>query len=294
MRSNDVSVRSDSEVERVADFARQLRRDVIRMILHAGSGHPGGALGAADIFALLFSRMNHGPDRLSDPNRDRLVLSNGHICAAYYAALSRSGYFHTDELATFRRAGSRLQGHPARVHLPEIVETSTGPLGQGLSVANGIALSKRLVGAGGRVYCIVGDGEMQEGQVWEALLTSAQYRLDNITLVVSYNGIQIDGEVAGIKNIEPLSDKLRSFGWSCLDVDGHSIPALSSALDTLENESRGPVALVARTVMSKGVPFMENLAKWHGACPAKDEGMRALDAIGRSHNFEDFRIEDES
>ena len=196
------------DVVRLQEMARQIRRDTIRMVAHAGSGHPGGALGAADIFSVLYGHsMSHDPSRPAWADRDRIVLSNGHICAAWYSVLSLCGYLERDELATFRILGSRLQGHPAREKLPELVETSSGPLGQGVPVANGIALAKRLDAQRGRVYCIVGDGELHEGIVWESAMTAAHYGLSNVTLIVSDTGLQIDGPVSRVKNMEPIEAK---------------------------------------------------------------------------------------
>ena len=275
----------------ITELARQIRRDVVRMISNAGSGHPGGALGIAEIMAVLYGwAMNRGTAR--DADRDRLVLSNGHICAAQYSALARTGLIAAAELATFRKLGSRLQGHPSRAFLPDFVETSTGPLGQGFSVANGLALGMRLSGGTGRVYCIVGDGEMQEGQVWEALMTAAQYRLSNVLLFVSYNGLQIDGEVDRIKRIEPLAARLSAFGWNAREIDGHDVTAVVQAVQDGRSETSRPTAVVARTVMGKGVPFMEGVAKWHGTCPSSSEAQTALEAIGVSPSYQDFPLQE--
>lgn len=282
----------DPDWARIVELARQIRRDCIRMIRAAGSGHPGGALGAAEILATLYAwAMRHGKPGLRDADRDRLVLSNGHICAAQYAAMARVGLIPLIELASFRRLGSRLQGHPSRAWLPGLVDTSTGPLGQGFSVANGLALGLRLSGGRGRVYCIVGDGEMQEGQVWEALMTAAQHRLSNVLLFVSYNGIQIDGPVDKVKRIDPLGARLAAFGWNVLDIDGHDPRALVGAIRAGIAEKERPTAVVARTVMAKGVPFMEGLAKWHGNCPSDAETATALGAIGLSTMYDDFPLE---
>lgn len=268
-------------------LATQIRRDAIRMIAANGSGHPGGALGAAEIFAVLYGHiMNHNP---ADPHRDRFVLSNGHICAALYSVLSRCGYLDPAELATFRRANSRLQGHPAHLDLPDLIETSTGPLGQGLSVANGLALAFKLDGNPGRIYCLVGDGEMQEGQIWEALMTASHYRLNNVTLIVSYNGLQIDGEIDAVKSIQPLGDKLRAFGWQVWEVDGHDIAALIQALEETRQSTR-PSAIIAHTVMGKGVPFMEGKALWHGKAPSLEQAAEALRMIGKTSFYQDFPL----
>lgn len=281
----------------LADLARQIRRDTIRMIAANKSGHPGGALGAAEIIATLYGAvMRHDPARPDAPERDRFVLSNGHVCAAFYSALSRTGYLEPTELATFRKIGSRLQGHPARKDLPGLVETSSGPLGQGVSVANGLALAARLDGRTSRVYCLVGDGELQEGQIWEALMSAAHHGLGNVTLIVSYNGLQIDGEVARVKDLAPLSDKLRSFGWLVEEVDGHDLKALLDVLsgDEHRQDLRRPRAIIARTVMGKGVPFMEDLAAWHGKVPSLDQAREALTAIGESRAYHDFPLQEDA
>jgi transketolase len=270
-------------------MATQIRRDVIRMISSVGSGHPGGALGSADILGVLYS----GGMRVRDEHgkgRDRVVLSNGHICSAWYSALSLAGCIDRAALAGFRRLGSPLQGHPSRKHLPEWVETSTGPLGQGASVANGIALGLRLGGSDAKVFTLVGDGEMQEGIVWESLMTAPQYQLGNAVLFVLWNGLQIDGAVAKVKNIEPLGDRLRAFGWETIEIDGHDHAAIKAVLDRPRNPVGKPTAVVARTVMSKGVPFMENDRKWHGGCPNTDQVEKALADIGVSSSFSDYPI----
>jgi len=283
------------DIDHIKDMATQIRRDVIRMIVGVGSGHPGGALGAAEIFAVLYGgvlRVN--PLNLKDPHRDRFVLSNGHICAAFYSALSLAGFLPREELNTFRRLDSRLQGHPARVKLPDLVETSSGPLGQGFSVANGIALALKLDGSRGRVLCLVGDGEMQEGQVWEAIMTAAQHKLGNLTLIISYNGLQIDGEVRKVKDLMPLKAKFESFGWECAEADGHDVVSLQRAfmaspmVDPTGQEK--PRAVIAYTVMGKGVPFMENKAMWHGSCPTPTQAEEALLAIGKAKGFEDYPV----
>ncbi|POQ99201.1 transketolase [Alkalispirochaeta sphaeroplastigenens] len=281
-----------TKVEMIRDLAVQIRRDTIMAISCAGTGHPGGALGAAEIFAVLYREaLNQSPENLNCPNRDRFVLSNGHICASYYACLARCGYFDPGLLKQFRKLGSPLQGHPSRIHLPSFIEASSGPLGQGLSVANGLALALRQEGRGSRVYCLVGDGEMQEGQIWEAILTAAQHRLSNVTLVISYNGLQIDGDIAEVKNIEPLEEKMNAFGWFVLDVDGHDPDALMSAFARVKESTDAPSAIIARTVMGRGVSFMENQAKWHGGSLSQDQVRDALSEIGLSRQYVDFTVE---
>ncbi|HYM68307.1 MAG TPA: transketolase [bacterium] len=256
--------------------AAQIRRDVIVQTVVAASGHPGGALGAAEILATLYFReLRHDPAAPDWPDRDRFVLSNGHLCAGLYSALARTGYFPPAELLTFRRIGSRLQGHPSHVDLPG-VETSGGPLGQGLSVANGIALGVRLKRMPARVYCLVGDGELQEGQIWEAAMTAAHYRLDHVCLIVNDNGLQIDGATSLVKRVDPIAPRFQAFGWRVQEIDGHDLDAIAGAFERF-HETRGlPTAIIAKTVMGRGVSFMEGDAKWHGTAPSEDQAVRAL------------------
>lgn len=299
---------TDIDTERTQQAALQIRRDVLRMINGVGSGHPGGALGAADILAVLYGGiMRVSPEASADPDRDRLILSNGHICAAWYSALSLAGFIPREELGTFRKLGTRLQGHPSRRHIPDLVDASTGPLGQGFAVANGLALGLGMAKSPARVFCLVGDGEMQEGIVWEALMTSAQHGLASMNLIVLKNELQIDGAVASIKSIDPLDKRLESFGWEVRTIDGHDHKALAAAFAAPDRAStpaagsapgsvsgripagRGkPRAFIARTVMSKGVPFMENDPAWHGGCPNADQTKRALEALGTSGIFADY------
>jgi transketolase len=282
-----------SDKARLEELARQIRRDTIRMIVNAGSGHPGGALGIADVLAVLYGwAMVDSMRDLESPHRDRCVLSNGHVCAAQYSALARMGFIPLDELATFRKLGSRLQGHPSRAHLPGLVETSTGPLGQGFSVANGLALGLRASKSTARVYCIVGDGEMQEGQVWEAVMTSVQYKLANLTLFVSYNGLQIDGPLVRIKEQAALASCLKAFGMKVLEIDGHDVGAIMESVKAARAETARPTAVISRTVMGKGVAYMEGLAKWHGTCPSPEQGKEALDCLGSSATYADFTIQE--
>lgn len=266
-------VRPPIPLERVA---AQIRRDVIAQTAAAASGHPGGALGAAEILAALYFReLRHDPARPDWPERDRFVLSNGHLCAGLYSAMARSGYFPPAELLTFRRIGTRLQGHPSRVDLPG-VETSGGPLGQGLSVANGIALGLRLRGVPARVYCLVGDGELQEGQIWEAAMTAPHYRLDRVCLIINDNGLQIDGPTARVKRVEPIGPRFQAFGWRVHEIDGHDFTAIAAAFEEFHETRDLPTAIVAKTVMGKGVSFMEGDAKWHGTAPSHEQAERAL------------------
>ena len=291
MDKPEVSV---DQVEYLKEVAHQIRRDIVRQIAQVGDGHPGGALGAAELFAALyFAIMDHDASEPTRANRDRFVLSNGHICAALYSALARSGYLPLETLSTLRALGSDLQGHPARQHLAFAVETSAGPLGQGLSVANGLAIGNLVDGFDNQVYCLLGDGELQEGQVWEAFMTAAHYRLANITVFISYNGIQIDGRVDDVMGVEPLYDKLSAFNWNVSDIDGHDITAILSAVRKAKEVTDRPTAVICRTVLGKGVPFMENEVAWHGGKLSMEQAQEALTALGPPQRFQDFPIEGE-
>ena len=272
-------------VERLKPIARRLREDVIRMITAAGSGHPGGSLSAAEIVtALVFHTLRR---RAGDPtwaNRDRFVMSKGHCVPALYAALSQAGELPSEELATLRRLGSRLQGHPDRIALPW-VEAATGSLGQGLSIALGMALASRLDGNPYRVFCLLGDGEIQAGQVWEAAMTAGKYRVPGLIAIVDYNKVQLDGLVKEIMDLEPLVEKWKSFNWR-VDVleDGNDVAQIVGALDRAVAASasgRGPTVIIANTVKGKGVSFMEGKAAWHGKAPTAEEAERALAEIAR-------------
>lgn len=274
-------------VSDIKAISTRIKRDIIQLVAK-NTGHPGGALGAADLIAeLYFNRMKHDPQNPDKEDRDRFVLSNGHICAALYSAMARSGYFPVEELGTLRKINSRLQGHPSRVDLPG-VETSSGPLGQGLSVANGMALANRLKNIDARIYCLVGDGEIQEGQIWEAIMTSAHYKLDKLALIVSWNDIQIDGRVKDVMNIEPIADKFKSFGWHTIEIDGHDLHQIREAFDQFEQHKGAPTAIIARTVIGKGVSYMEHEPIWHGKAPSADEAAQALQEIGPSSYGEDL------
>lgn len=267
---------ASEEVVELQQVARQIRRYILKMITAAGSGHPGGSLSIAEILACLYWKvLAVDPLNPKDPGRDRLVLSKGHAAPALYAALALRGFFPEDRLLTLRKLGSILQGHPDMNRVPG-VEISTGSLGQGLSVANGMALSSRMDRMPWRVYVILGDGELQEGQVWEASMTSSHYRLDNLTAIVDSNGYQIDGPLKEVMSVEPLKEKWSSFGWNTLEADGHSIPGLMESLEKAKNEKGRPTVIIARTVKGKGVSFMEGKAEWHGKAPTPDELTQAL------------------
>jgi transketolase len=271
------------EVARLRPVTRRLREHVIRMITAAGSGHPGGSLSAAEILtALFFHTLRRHAGDASWPDRDRFVISKGHGVPILYAALAEAGELPVAELETLRRLGSRLQGHPDRIMLPW-VEAATGSLGQGLSIALGMALAGRLDGDRYRVFCLLGDGELQAGQVWEAAMASGKYRVANLIAIVDYNKVQLDGPVPEIMDIEPLVDKWRSFNWTVrVLADGNDLGQVLDALDDAVARSargEGPNLIVANTVKGKGVSFMEGKAAWHGKAPTAEEAERALKEI---------------
>jgi transketolase len=273
-----------ADVARLEALARDCRIQIIRMLAHAGSGHPGGSLSVVELLVtLLFAHMRHDPARPDWADRDRLILSKGHAVPALYAALARAGYFPEAHLPTLRKLGSPLQGHPDPATVPGI-EAATGSLGQGLSLAVGMALGLRLRQSPARVYCIVGDGEIQEGQVWEAAMAAPQlgqprHPLDNLTVIVDYNKIQLDGFVAEIRDLEPLAAKWRAFGWEVLEIDGHKVAEIARALEQARAVRGRPVFVIAHTVKGKGVSFMEHNPEWHGKAPKPAEAVAALREI---------------
>src|SRR5262245_34931464 len=275
---------ANSDLAKLDAIAREGRVQIIRMLTHAGSGHPGGSLSVIDILVdLYFNRMRYDPRRPTWEDRDRLVLSKGHCVPAQYCCMARAGFFPESELLTLRKLGSPLQGHPDRVMLPGI-EAATGSLGQGLSVSVGMALGLKLAAKASRVYCVLGDGEIQEGQVWEAAMSAPKlgapdHRLDNLCAILDYNGIQLDGFVKNILDLEPVVEKWKSFGWPVIDIDGHDIAQIDKALDQAETIKTGPTFIVAHTVKGKGVSFMENDPEWHGKAPKPAEAIRAIDEI---------------
>ncbi|MBI3756256.1 MAG: transketolase [Deltaproteobacteria bacterium] len=268
--------------EDLKKWAKQLRLDVLMMLNKAKSGHTGGSLSAADIVtALYFYKMRHNPKDTKWPDRDRFVLSKGHAAPIQYAALARCGYFSPKELPTLRRFGAILQGHPDMKCTPGI-EVCTGSLGQGLSMANGMALALRLDKRASRVYALMGDGEQEEGQVWEAAMSAAHYKLDNLCAIVDFNGFQIDGAVTDVMNIEPLSEKWRAFGWHVLMIDGHDMEQIVKALDDAEKIKGQPTMIIARTVKGKGVSIFEGKYQYHGVPPSDDELKKSLEELGMS------------
>jgi len=266
----------DLSVAELERMARQLRRHVITMIATAGSGHPGGSLSAADIITTLYFKiMRHDPQNPQWPDRDRFILSKGHAAPVLYAALAECGYFPLDELSTLRKLDSRLQGHTDRILTPG-VEMSSGSLGQGLSFGIGIALAGKLDARDYQVYVLLGDGECDEGQIWEAAMAAAHYKIDNLTAIVDCNQIQLAGRTCDIMNLEPLADKWRSFNWHVLDINGHDVNQISQAAKKARGIKQRPTVIIAHTIKGKGVSFMENNVDFHGKAPTSEETERAL------------------
>lgn len=270
----------------LASKANDIRIDIVRMIAEAGSGHPGGSLSCTDILTALYfgGVMNHDPKNPKMAGRDWFFLAKGHAAPALYAVLAHAGYFPTDELMSLRKLGTRLQGHPDSSMVPG-VEVSTGSLGQGLSIAAGVAAGLKLDGAPGTVFAVLGDGECEEGQVWEAAMFAAHRGLDNVVAVVDNNGLQIDGKITDVCNPEDLGAKFEAFGWTVDHVDGHDIDALVELLGRLKQDASGkPHAVIAKTVKGKGVSFMENQASWHGKAPNAEQLQTALAELQAAGN----------
>ncbi len=266
-------------IEYLEAKARRLRWDIIKMVGLARSGHPGGSLSAADIVTtLFFHEMRHNPDDKDWPDRDRFVLSKGHAAPVLYAALAESGYFPKEDLWTLRKMDSHLQGHPDMRKTPG-VEISTGSLGMGFSTAVGMALGLRLDGRDSRVYTLIGDGESQEGIIWEAAMFAAQHKLDNLVGILDYNDMQIDGLVSEIVDIQPVADKWSAFGWRVIEIDGHKVEQILDALDEARSVKGKPIMIVANTIKGKGVSFMERVVDFHGKAPTGEEIDKALAEI---------------
>ncbi len=264
------------EIRKLEERANLIRQDIINMLLEAGSGHSGGPLGMADIFtALYFHILNHDPKNPEWSERDRLILSNGHICPVRYASMAHAGYFPISELKTLRKLGSRLQGHPHRTSLPGI-ETTSGPLGSGLSQACGLALAGRIDRAKWRVICLMSDGEQDEGNTWEAAMFAGKYKINNLTALMDRNNIQIDGFTETVMPLEPIKDKYEAFGWHVLEIDGHNMQQIIDAFSQAKNIFEKPTLILAHTIPGKGVSFMENKFEWHGKPPNKEEAELAL------------------
>ena len=266
------------------EITRNIRKDIVTMIHGSKSGHPGGSLSAVEILtALYFDEMNIDPQNPKKEDRDRFVLSKGHAAPVLYATLAEKGYFDKNELLSLRKVGAMLQGHPDMKGTPG-VEMSTGSLGQGFSVACGMAMASKLDNAPWRVYALLGDGEVQEGLIWEAAMSAAHYKLDNMVAFLDYNGLQIDGEVEKVMNIGPVVDKFKSFGWNVIEIDGHDFDQIFAALDMAKETVGKPTMIVAKTIKGKGVSFMENNAGWHGNAPSDNDLEIALAELGGADN----------
>lgn len=264
------------DIKSLEDRSKVIRRHVITMLAKAGSGHPGSSLSTVDLLvALFYSKLRHNPRQPAWPDRDRFVMSKGHACPALYATLAETGYFGIDKLDTLRQFGSMLQGHPCMKTTPGI-EISGGSLGQGLSVGLGISLAAKLDNKGYRTYVMLGDGEIEEGQVWEAAMAASHYKADNLCAIIDQNGLQIDGFIHEIMSSHPIPDKWRGFGWHVIETNGHDFPAILAAYSEAEAVKGRPTVIVAKTVKGKGVSFMENQVDWHGKAPTKEEAERAL------------------
>jgi transketolase len=271
---------SKEKIQELVVQANKLRQHIIAMTCAAGSGHPGGSLSAADIVtALYFHQLRYKAQEPAWPDRDRFVMSKGHAAPVLYAALAEAGFFPVSYLKSLRKLGSSLQGHIDMLSLPGI-EMSTGSLGQGLSAANGMALAARLDKKNYRVYCLMGDGECHEGQIWEAAMTSNHYKLDNLTAIVDHNKYQIDGRIEDIKSLTPFPDKWKAFGWNVIRCDGHDIKSIIDALEKAAKVKGKPSVIIADTIKGKGVSFMEERPlDYHGKAPTKDEEQRALQEL---------------
>ena len=270
---------TDEFVKDLKVTANNIRKSIIEEVYSAASGHSGGSLSAADILTVLyFYQMNIDPKDPKNENRDRFVLSKGHASPVLYATLAERGYFSKDELKSFRKLGSMLQGHPDMKGVPG-VDMSTGSLGQGLSAANGMALASKIDSKGYRVYALLGDGEIEEGQIWEAAMTSSHYKLDNLCVIVDNNNLQIDGSVDNVMNVYPIDEKFKSFGFEVFTVDGNNIDELIAVFEKAKTVKGKPTAIVAKTVKGKGVSFMENQVGWHGKAPKEEEYNQAMDEL---------------
>jgi transketolase len=259
--------------------ANEIRQSIITMLQAAGSGHSAGPLGMADVFtALYFHILVHDPKNPELPDRDRLILSNGHICPVRYAAMAHAGYFPIAELETLRRLGTRLQGHPERLRLPG-VETTSGPLGSGLAQASGYAYAARMDNKRFRVYCISSDGEHDEGNHWEAVAFAGKYKLSNLTLFVDRNNIQIDGFTEDVMPLEPLVEKYKAFNWHVIEIDGHNMESIIASTGEAKTTYEVPTVIIAHTIPGKGVSFMENKFEWHGKPPNAEEAAKALEEL---------------
>jgi transketolase len=269
---------TDNEIKELEVKAKHIRRLIIEMLAQAGSGHPGGSLSSTDLVtALYFSVMKHDPRSPDSCDRDRFHMSKGHCCPLWYAVLAEAAYFSKDKLLTLRQLGSMLQGHPDR-RAPG-VSCASGSLGQGLSVGLGMSLAAKIDKKEYRVYVLLGDGEIQEGNIWEAAMAAAHYKCDNICAILDYNGFQIDGKIKDIMGLEPLAAKWQAFGWHTIEIDGHDMRKILAAYDEARTVKGKPTIVIARTIKGKGVSFMENVGDFHGRAPTREEAQKALEEL---------------
>lgn len=270
------NINKHMDINKLNEIARKIRKDIIEQVYNAKSGHPGGSLSSADILTVLyFNEMKIEPKEPKWNQRDRFVLSKGHAAPVLYATLAERGYFEKEKLKELRKIDSNLQGHPDMNKIPGI-DMSTGSLGQGLSVANGMAIAAKLDKLDYRVYCLVGDGEIEEGQIWEALMTSSHYKLDNLCVIVDNNNLQIDGSIDKVMNSYPIDEKFKSFGFNVININGNNIEEIINAFKNARECKEKPTAIIAKTVKGKGISFMENKVEWHGKSPNEEEYKIAL------------------
>ena len=270
-----------TNVEALKKIAVEVRKGIIEEVYSAKSGHPGGSLSCADILTVLyFNQMNIDEKKPNDPNRDRLVLSKGHASPALYSVLAQKGFFDKELLKTFRKIGSNLQGHPDMRKVPG-VDMTTGSLGQGLSSAVGMAIASKMDKAGCKIYCIMGDGEIEEGQVWEAATSASKYNLDNLCVILDNNNLQIDGEIDKVGGMNNITEKFRSFGFNTINIDGHNMDSILDAFTTAKQTKGKPTIIIAKTIKGKGISFMENKASWHGKAPSKEEYDLAMEELNK-------------
>ena len=267
------------EIKNLEDISKNIRKNIVEMVYSASSGHPGGSLSITDILTVLyFHEMNVNINNPKDEDRDRLVLSKGHCSPALYAVLAEKGYFPKEDLKTFRKIDSYLQGHPDMKKIPG-VDMSSGSLGQGLSVSNGMALAGKLDKKDYRVYCVMGDGEIEEGEVWEAAMTSSHYKLDNLCVIVDNNNLQIDGKINEVMSSYPIDKKFESFGFNVININGHDFNEIITALETAKKIKEKPTAIIAKTIKGKGISYMENEASWHGKAPNEEQYNIAIEEL---------------
>ena len=282
----------EEQINKLRQVSREIRKAIIQSLAEAGSGHTGGSLGLADVFTCLyFGILRHDPARPEWDDRDRLILSIGHVAPVLYTTLAFAGYFPGEELQTLRKLGSRLQGHPGKEHGLPGLELSAGSLGQGLSVAVGLALAARMDKKNWRVYSIHGDGELQEGSVWEAAMSAAHHRLDNLTALVDRNGVQIDGKTSDVMELESLADKWKAFGWHVITCDGHSHLGIIRAYREAQQTKGKPSVIIAKTVMGKGVSSIEGDYRWHGKAPTKEQAELFIRELDQKANFKKQKSE---